>query len=164
MSIQWEKVVEEYLDFLLSDDEDSAIDKTRSLLKGGVTPTELFENCISPALQEIGNRFETLDIFLPEMVAAADIVEKINTQVLKPAIEISNAAGDDTQTQLSLGKVCMASIGSAPDCEMNTPEIARATNRAIKIAKNCTIQFPSRTFTIFKPNNLSIQLLLNTCH
>ena len=58
----------------------------RNSLEEGATPVEFFENCISPSLQDIGKRFETLDIFLPEMVTAADTVEIVNSEVINPAV------------------------------------------------------------------------------
>lgn len=107
MSVDWKPVAEEYIGLLLNDEVDSAVQRTKELLDGGATPTEFFENCISPALQEIGRRFETLEIFLPEMVTAADVVEELNVQVIRPAIE---AAGGDVEAQKSAGKVVIASV------------------------------------------------------
>lgn len=110
MSIQWEKIVDEYIALLLHEETEVAIQKTRELLNDGVTPTEFFENCISPALQEVGRQFETLEIFLPEMVIAAEVVEEINAQVIRPAIESAQANSGVVKIKSGMGKVLLATI------------------------------------------------------
>src|SRR4030042_5609213 len=97
--IYWETVQPKFTDFLLAGDEISAIALARESLNNGASPVAFFEKCIAPSLQEVGKRFETLDIFLPEMVTAADIVEKINTEVINPAL-----ARSEENKNLSLGK------------------------------------------------------------
>ncbi|MCJ7733223.1 MAG: cobalamin-dependent protein, partial [Anaerolineales bacterium] len=69
------------------------------------TPTEFFENCIAPTLQEVGKKFETLDIFLPEMVTAAETVEVVNTEVINPAV-----ADSLSEVYRPLGKVLLATV------------------------------------------------------
>ena len=82
----WETKQQEFTKNILAGDEAAAIALARASLDEGATPVEFFENCISPSLQDIGKRFETLDIFLPEMVTAADTVEKVNEEVINPAV------------------------------------------------------------------------------
>ncbi len=101
----WGILQPQFIDFLLTGDEAAAIALARESLEGGSTPVEFFENCISPSLQDVGKRFETLDIFLPEMVTAADTVDAVNTEVINPAVaESQNGAS------MSLGKVLLATV------------------------------------------------------
>ena len=95
----WETKQSEFTKNILAGDEEAAITLARTSLGEGTTPVEFFENCISPSLQDIGKRFETLDIFLPEMVTAADTVEKVNSEVINPAV-----AEAKTGKSMSLGK------------------------------------------------------------
>lgn len=100
-----EQVQNEFLKILLAGDTDKAISVSRDTLAGGTTPTEFFEKCISPSLGIIGKKFETLEIFLPEMVTAADIVQQVNDVVITPAVENSQSEGI-----ISAGKVLMATV------------------------------------------------------
>jgi 5-methyltetrahydrofolate--homocysteine methyltransferase len=95
----------EFTKIILAGNEEAAVSLARVALEEGSTPVEFFENCISPSLQDIGKRFETLDIFLPEMVTAADIVEKVNSEVINPAVAESQAG-----ESMSLGKVLLATV------------------------------------------------------
>lgn len=101
----WKILQENFLQFILEGDTNAAVKLAQDSLDGGATPVEFFENCISPSLQDIGKRFEILDIFLPEMVTAADTVEAVNTQVINPAV-----AESLTGASMSLGKVLLATV------------------------------------------------------
>jgi 5-methyltetrahydrofolate--homocysteine methyltransferase len=83
----------------------SAIQITRENITQGANPLDFFENCITPSLEEVGRRFETLDIFLPEMVIAAEVVEQVNNEVINPAVEIGR-----TGVLKPKGTVLMATV------------------------------------------------------
>ena len=101
----WKTLQPKFIEMLLAGDEDGAVKLAQDSLDGGATPVEFFENCISPSLQDVGKRFETLDIFLPEMVTAADTVDAVNTKVINPAV-----AESQDGTSMSLGKVLLATV------------------------------------------------------
>jgi len=100
-----EKIQKDFLDILLAGDTDKAVALAKETLDSGTAPTEFFEACIAPSLAEIGKRFETLDIFLPEMVTAAEVVQQVNDDVITPAVESSQSEGIT-----SAGKVIMATV------------------------------------------------------
>ncbi len=100
-----ETVQKDFLEALLSGDADKAVEIASETLDQEVSPTEFFQKCISPSLEEVGKRFETLDIFLPEMVTAADVVQEVNDKVITPAVEASHA-----EKIKPLGKVLMATV------------------------------------------------------
>ncbi|NQS91060.1 MAG: cobalamin B12-binding domain-containing protein [Chloroflexi bacterium] len=101
----WETLQPEFTEYMLAGDEESAIKLAQEALATGSTPVEFFENCIAPALQDVGKRFETLDIFLPEMVTAADSVDAVNAKVINPAV-----ADSQDGASMSLGKVLLATV------------------------------------------------------
>lgn len=100
-----ENVQKDFLNILLAGDTGKAVALTKETLESGTAPTEFFETCIAPSLAEIGKRFETLEIFLPEMVTAADVVQAVNDQVITPAVEANQSEGIT-----SVGKVLMATV------------------------------------------------------
>ena len=101
----WEVLQPQFTKYILAGDEDAAVSMARETLDAGATPVEFFENCIAPSLQHVGSRFETLDIFLPEMVTAADTVDKVNAEVINPAVNEAGGDGD-----MSLGRVILATV------------------------------------------------------
>ena len=101
----WESKQSEFTKLILAGDDKAAVSLARKALEEGTTPVEFFENCISPSLQDIGKRFEKLDIFLPEMVTAADTVEAVNSEVINPAVADANSG-----ESMSLGKVLLATV------------------------------------------------------
>lgn len=94
-----------FLEYLLAGDMDEAIDLARNILDQGVTPVNFFEGVIAPALEDIGEKFENLDIFLPEMMIAARIVQAVNDQILTPRVE-----GESGYEKKSQGKVLIATV------------------------------------------------------
>lgn len=105
MTANWESLQQQFLDLLLDGSRFEAVDLARQTLEAGASPLEFFTQCITPALVEVGNRFETLDIFLPEMVVAAEIVEVVNEEVLNPALQSTDAAMREPA-----GKVLLATV------------------------------------------------------
>jgi trimethylamine corrinoid protein len=101
---------EELLDNLLNSETENALSMARATLTDGVGPADFFEKCITPVLEEIGERFERLEIFLPEMVKAAEIVEFINREVLQPEIAATWRADDKSEQVTSKGKVLLATV------------------------------------------------------
>jgi len=98
-------VQSELLGILLAGDTDSALSLAKEVLNQGTSPVTFFEECIAPSLEEIGKRFEKLDIFLPEMVLAAEIVNQMNDEVISPAIEANHS-----EKITKLGKVLLATV------------------------------------------------------
>lgn len=64
------------IDDLNNEVQRGEIEKVKELVKRavdqGVAPMEILENALRPAMQEIGRKFESLEIYLPEMMRAAD--------------------------------------------------------------------------------------------
>lgn len=89
--MDWEAISGDFLDMLLYGETEEALALTRETLDKGVPPVEFFERCVTPALGEVGDKFEALEIFIPELIDAAEIVQQINEEIINPAIESSSA-------------------------------------------------------------------------
>jgi 5-methyltetrahydrofolate--homocysteine methyltransferase len=57
---------------LIAGDKGTAVAATSKALNLGVNPLALVQDVIVPALTLVGERFESLDIFLPELMAAGE--------------------------------------------------------------------------------------------
>ena len=108
-NINWESAQKEFLAYLLDAESDDAVQFTKDLFANDASPSDVFEFCISPALKEIGRQFETLEIYLPEMVEAAEIVNRVNDEAIVPVIEAS-ASGKAEGAAAKKGTVVMATI------------------------------------------------------
>ncbi len=75
------------------------------MVEGGKLPVEIFSQCIEPTLTDVGDKFSRLEIFLPEMINAAEVVKAIqeairpfmvgsSEQVIKGRIVIATVFGD----------------------------------------------------------------------
>lgn len=53
-------------------EKDAAVAATQAALDQGVSPLALVQEVIVPALTRVGEQFENLDIFLPELMAAGE--------------------------------------------------------------------------------------------
>lgn len=71
----------------------------REALAEQLSPLDFFQAVIEPVLQDIGDRFARLEIFLPELMKAGMVVKAMQKEVLEPAIR---AEGSD---RAMLGKV-----------------------------------------------------------
>ncbi len=67
-------------------DEERAWALAQQTLEANISPIQVFNECIVPTLKDVGEKFSRLEIFLPEMMMAADAVKAI-FGVLEPAIK-----------------------------------------------------------------------------
>jgi 5-methyltetrahydrofolate--homocysteine methyltransferase len=81
------------------------IDWTKGILDTGTTPLDFFDNVFTPGMAEVGNKFSRLDIFLPELMDAAEKAKMISDQVLAPLLKKNTASNS-----MARGKVIIASV------------------------------------------------------
>jgi corrinoid protein of di/trimethylamine methyltransferase len=78
-------------------DENGAKATARSWLQAGGDPMTAVERGLREALRTVGEKFERLEVFLPEMVMAADAGNAV-MEVLEPAIAESGQQGKSPGT------------------------------------------------------------------
>jgi 5-methyltetrahydrofolate--homocysteine methyltransferase len=83
-------------------DLEGGVAATQELLDEGVDPLSIFTDCIEPVLDDIGEKFSRLEIFLPEMVNASKVVKAIHKKV-KPHMEAN-------ETSTSKGRIVIATV------------------------------------------------------
>jgi len=74
-------------------------------VQDGVNPIEVLEKCLIPAMDVVGERFQTQQYFLPEILIAARAMEH-GLDILKPAIDAFH------KREGSLGKEIIVVIGT----------------------------------------------------
>jgi len=87
---------------IFAGDAERGVSAARLLLAAGQAPLEVFSGCIQPALVEVGERFSRLELFLPELMGAAAVVNAIQ-EVLLPQMQ-----GDASQA--TSGRIVIATV------------------------------------------------------
>jgi methanogenic corrinoid protein MtbC1 len=91
------------------------------LVEGGTAPVELFTECIESTLAEVGDKFSRLEIFLPEMIASANVVKGIQ-EAIKPHLEAD-------QSVSKKGNVIIATVsGDLHDIGKNIVKVMLEVN------------------------------------
>jgi len=85
-----------------SGDIELGVSESLKLVESGKKPVEIFAEGIEPTLEEIGDQFSRLEIFLPEMINSAEVVKAIQKE-LKPLLEVDQ----ETTTK---GKIVIATV------------------------------------------------------
>jgi 5-methyltetrahydrofolate--homocysteine methyltransferase len=64
--------------YIEESEPEPAVEETRRLIAAGHTASDLFDLAIVPCMTDIGDRFSNLELFLPDMIRAADVVKQIH--------------------------------------------------------------------------------------
>ena len=95
---------------------DAARSLTEELLAAGTDPEKLVNQCMIPAMDDVGNRFEQGELFLPELLIAARAM-KTSMALLRPLLAKSGAKpagrvviGTVLGDQHDIGKNLVASL------------------------------------------------------
>jgi len=87
---------------ILSGDLESGVAEAVNLLEGGLDPVLLFTESIEPLLEDVGEKFSRLEIFLPEMVNASKVVKAVH-EAAKPYLK-------NEEDAVSKGKIIIATV------------------------------------------------------
>lgn len=102
-----EKTVEEVLDNLaeaiVDYDADSASSLTIELLARGIEPKRIINQGLSKGIQEVSDRFDRLEVFLPHMIFAADAMQSAVRKIIESLPE-------DRKKEVILGKVVLGTV------------------------------------------------------
>lgn len=119
-----EKLVAEFTEYLLAERTDDPIAWVQSVLDAGTEPLDFFNTIFTPAMAEVGYKFSRLDIFLPELMDAAETAKKIIEQVIDPLF-----AEQKSSAKTSRGKVLICTVqGDLHDIGKNMVSIMLQVN------------------------------------
>jgi corrinoid protein of di/trimethylamine methyltransferase len=71
---------------VLTGNSEKAVDAANQALEAGISPLQAIDEGMTPAIQEVGDRFGRGEMFLPEMVTSAEAMEAA-LEVLEPHFE-----------------------------------------------------------------------------
>lgn len=84
-------------------DEELAAGGAKQAVEQGAAPLQIMQNVLVPTLKDIGDKFSRLEIFLPEMMLAADAAKAV-ISVLDPILKERNQEGT------SIGHVVIGTV------------------------------------------------------
>jgi corrinoid protein of di/trimethylamine methyltransferase len=84
-----EQILENLATSIIDGDEDMALENTRAALEMQIDPLETVEQGLSIGMDVIGEQFGSGDVFLPELLMAANAF-KAAMEILKPELEAQN--------------------------------------------------------------------------
>jgi len=90
---------------LAAGDEQGGIALAQEALDAGVSPLAFALEVVEPELTTVGDRFARLEIFLPELMAAATVVKALQQQILAPAIEEESGGTAGAAGRVVIGTV-----------------------------------------------------------
>jgi corrinoid protein of di/trimethylamine methyltransferase len=99
-----EGVFEEVSEAIQSFEEEKVFNAVKKALSLGVDPSEIIEKGIAKGLKIVGDKYESGELFLMHLVAAAEPAQKVVKELLEP--EIKKKAGE----RKSLGKVVIGTV------------------------------------------------------
>ena len=80
-----DKIMKDLQKAVLAYDPDAAVSATKAAIAAKVPPMDVIEKALVPAIEEVGDKFEKMVIFLPDLMLAADAV-KSSTALLLPLL------------------------------------------------------------------------------
>lgn len=82
----YEEILRRIKEAIINYDMDGIKKYVKEALDNGIPPKDIIEKAMTPAMKEVGEKFASGEIFLPEMLASAETF-KIAMEVLKPELE-----------------------------------------------------------------------------
>ena len=93
---------QQLIDAIVGMREEDALAITQQMLDAGTPPLEVLEACRN-AMEVIGQRFESGDCFIPELILAGEMLNQV-TEVVKPRLQ-EQQAGQQKLGQVVIGTV-----------------------------------------------------------
>ena len=109
-----EDILNEIQDAIVNRNKEEVVRLSREIIEKGIDPVEAIEKGFRKGMEEIGEKFERLEIYLPEMIMAADVMNE-GIDILRPALE---------EKGIKQGKILLGTIeGDVHDIGKNIVKI-----------------------------------------
>jgi methylmalonyl-CoA mutase cobalamin-binding domain/chain len=95
----------ELVDLLLGDDPEAGLIWTKKLLNGDLGVKDFFNKIFTPAMAAVGDKFGRMEIFLPELMDAADRAQRISNDVVQPMLTASGSDQEIIRGIIVIGSV-----------------------------------------------------------
>ena len=83
---------QELLDCMMDGDDETGVEITKAAIEGGMDPIDIVQKCLVPILDDIGDQFARLELFLPDLVMAADVAKAVKDEIRAHLLSTSSDA------------------------------------------------------------------------
>jgi corrinoid protein of di/trimethylamine methyltransferase len=145
-------------DRIIDGDSDAIGEDVDQALAAGESPLALIEEVLNPALKEVGEEFDRGDIYLPELIMAAEAMQ-VAVAILQPHL------ADSQQQAKSAGRVVMATVqGDVHDIGKNIVcAVLRANGfQVLDLGRDVTAAVVVAKAREFKADIIGLSTLLST--
>ena len=94
---------QELLDCMMDGDDETGVEITRAAIEGGMDPLDIVQKCLVPILDDIGEQFSRLELFLPDLVMAADVAKAVKDEIREHLL--SNSDSNESAGKVVIGTV-----------------------------------------------------------
>lgn len=109
-----EDILNKIKDAIVNRNKEEVVKLSKEIIEKGIDPVEAIEKGFRKGMEEIGEKFERLEIYLPEMIMAADVMNE-GIDILRPALE---------EKGIKQGKILLGTIeGDVHDIGKNIVKI-----------------------------------------
>ncbi len=91
------------LEYVLDGEEEEALELTRNAINDGMEPLDIVQKCLIPILDGVGDKFAKLELFLPDLIMAADVAKVVKDEVR--AHLLNDADGAKNAGKIVIGTV-----------------------------------------------------------
>ena len=89
---------------VIAGDEAGLTQAVREALDSGVAPIDILDGALTPGMREVGEQFERMELFLPEMILSAEAM-RAAVAVLGPALRASGEGEAQNKGVVVLGTI-----------------------------------------------------------
>ena len=94
---------QELLDCMMDGDDETGVEITKAAIEGGMDPLDIVQKCLVPILDDIGEQFSRLELFLPDLVMAADVAKAVKDEIREHLL--NTAGGSENAGKVVIGTV-----------------------------------------------------------
>ena len=98
-----DKFYQELLDCMMDGDDETGVEITKAAIEGGMDPLDIVQKCLVPILDDIGEQFSRLELFLPDLVMAADVAKAVKDEIREHLL--SNSDSNEAAGKVVIGTV-----------------------------------------------------------
>ena len=98
-----DKFYQELLDCMMDGDDETGVEITKAAIEAGTDPIDIVQKCLVPILDDIGEQFARLELFLPDLVMAADVAKAVKDEIREHLL--SNSGSNEAAGKVVIGTV-----------------------------------------------------------
>jgi corrinoid protein of di/trimethylamine methyltransferase len=91
-------------DLVIAGDDQGIVPEVKEALAEGIAANDIVDKALTPGMQEVGARFERMEMFLPEMILSADAM-KAAVDIIGPALKAGASGEGGSKGVIVLGTI-----------------------------------------------------------